>query len=145
MQKQVVTVPGFEQGLSGRVFSPGLRIGPWLLLSGVVAHDFASGENLGRAEGSTTQPGRADPEAQWRKALSNLQLMVEAAGGTMGDVVRANAFVTDISYYYDYEWVRKEFFVEPYPIATAFEVSRLVHPDWVIEIEALAYIEGNEE
>jgi 2-iminobutanoate/2-iminopropanoate deaminase len=144
MQKQQVTVPGFEKGLDGRIFSPGLRIGPWLLLSGVVAHDFASATNVGRADGTPTQPGRADPEAQWRQALTNVKLMVEAAGGSMRDVVRANAFVTDISYYYDYEWVRKEFFEPPYPIATAFEVSRLVHPDWIIEIEALAYIEANE-
>lgn len=140
MEKQLVTMPGFEGGLSGRVFSPALRIGPWLLVSGVVAFDFAAGRSVGRAEGTPTQPGKVDAEVQWRQALTNLKGLVEAAGGSMRDVVKANVFVTDIAYYYDYEWVRKEFFEPPYPVSTAMEVARLVHPDWVLEIEATAYI-----
>jgi enamine deaminase RidA (YjgF/YER057c/UK114 family) len=59
----------------------------------------------------------------------------------MADVVLANVFVTDMHYYYDYEWIRKEFFTEPYPVCTAVEVSSLVYPDWVVEIEIQAYIE----
>jgi enamine deaminase RidA (YjgF/YER057c/UK114 family) len=59
----------------------------------------------------------------------------------MKDVVLANVFVTDMHYYTDYEWIRKEFFEPPYPVCTALEVSRLVHPDWVLEIEVMAYID----
>ena len=108
----------------------------------LVAFDFAAGRSVGRAEGTPTQPGKVDAEVQWRQALTNLKGIVEAAGGSMRDVVKANVFVTDIAYYYDYEWVRKEFFEPPYPVSTAMEVARLVHPDWVLEIEATAYIGG---
>ena len=59
----------------------------------------------------------------------------------MADIVLANVYVTDMSYYYDYQWVRNEFFVEPYPVCTAIEVSSLVDPDWILEIEIQAYIE----
>jgi 2-iminobutanoate/2-iminopropanoate deaminase len=72
--------------------------------------------------------------------LSNIKEVLEAAGGTMADVVVANVFVTDMHYYYDYEWIRKEYFSEPYPVCTAVEVTSLVSPDWILEIEVQAYI-----
>ena len=58
----------------------------------------------------------------------------------MGNLVMANVFVTTMSYYYDYQHIRAEFFEEPYPVCTAVEVSRLVDCDWILEIEATAYI-----
>jgi 2-iminobutanoate/2-iminopropanoate deaminase len=87
-------------------------------------------------------PPKKDPEAQWRQVLTNIRSMMEQAGGTMADVVMANVFVTDMHYYYDYEWVRQEFFVEPYPVCTAVEVGSLVHTDWMLEVEVIGYIEN---
>jgi enamine deaminase RidA (YjgF/YER057c/UK114 family) len=46
-------------------------------------------------------------------------------------------------YYSDFEWVRKEYFNPPYPVCTALAVPGLVSPDWILEIEATAYIEAN--
>jgi enamine deaminase RidA (YjgF/YER057c/UK114 family) len=66
--------------------------------------------------------------------------IVDAAGGTMADVVLANVFVTEIRYYTDFEWVRKESFAPPYPVCNAVAVTSLVHPDWVVEIEGMAYL-----
>jgi enamine deaminase RidA (YjgF/YER057c/UK114 family) len=86
-------------------------------------------------------PGAVDVEEQWRQVLTNIKNVVEGAGGTMADIVQANVFVTDMHFYFEYEWVRREFFVEPYPVCTALEVTRLVHPDWVLEIECVAYID----
>jgi 2-iminobutanoate/2-iminopropanoate deaminase len=140
-KKELITRTGYKGGLGGRAWSPGIKVGPWLFLSGITAVDYDKGETVGRGEPRPMTPGSPDPEAQWRQVLSNIKEMVEAAGGTMADVVLANVFVTDMSFYYDYEWVRKEFFEEPYPVCTSVEVGNLVHPDWVLEIEVQAYIE----
>jgi enamine deaminase RidA (YjgF/YER057c/UK114 family) len=56
-------------------------------------------------------------------------------------VVLANVFVTDMRYYYEYQWIREEFFEPPYPVCTAVAVRALVNPEWVLEIEVQAYIE----
>lgn len=142
MKKEPVAIPGYKGGLGGRAWSPALKVGPWLFLSGITAVDYQQGKTVGRApQPAPFTPGKVDPEAQWRQVLSNIKAVVEAAGGTMADVVVANVFVTDMSYYYDYEYVRKEFFTEPFPVCTAVEVGSLVHPEWILEIEVQAYIE----
>lgn len=143
MQKELIVRPGYKTGLDGRAWSPALRLGPWLIMSGVVAVDYAKGEIAGVTGGTKMTPGHVDPEVQWRTVLGSIKELVEVAGGTMADVVMANVFVTDMRYYYEYEYIRKEFFVEPYPVCTAVEVGSLVHPDWILEIEATAYIEAN--
>jgi enamine deaminase RidA (YjgF/YER057c/UK114 family) len=59
----------------------------------------------------------------------------------MADIVMANVFVTDMQYYAHYQHIREEFFTPPYPVCTAVAVRSLVHPDWILEIEAIAYLE----
>lgn len=142
MEKQVITAPDYKGGLGGRIWSPGLKVGPWLFLSGITAVDYGSSENVGVGpQPNPMTPGAVDVEAQWRQVLTNIKNVVEGAGGSMADIVQANVFVTDMHFYFEYEWVRREFFVEPYPVCTALEVTRLVHPDWVLEIECVAYID----
>ena len=82
-----------------RVWSPGIKVGPWLFLSGVVGVDFDTSETVGLSAGGKMTPRSIDPEAQWRQCLTNLKVMVEAAGGTMNDIVRADVHVTDMRYY----------------------------------------------
>ncbi len=139
--KELVTLPWFREGLGGRAWSPALRVGPWLFVSGVTAVDYRTMRTVGATGGTETTPARLDPEAQWRQVLTNLREIVQAAGGTLDDVVLANVYVTDMQYYVQYERIRREFFQPPYPVCTAVAVQRLVHPDWVLEIEAVAYIE----
>lgn len=141
MEKQLVTAPGYKAGLDERIWSPGIKVGPWLFISGVVAVDFDTSETVGLSGGGRMTPQSVDPEAQWRQCLTNLKVMVEAAGGTMRDIVRADVHVTDMRYYYEYQWIRKEFFEQPYPTCTAIAVRGLVHTDWILEIDATAYIE----
>jgi enamine deaminase RidA (YjgF/YER057c/UK114 family) len=143
VERKAINYPGHEAGLGGRIWTPGLKVGPWIFLSGITSVDYDAKKTVGieeRSSGSLTPP-KKDPEAQWRQVLTNIQAMMEQAGGTMADVVMANVFVTDMHYYYDYEWVRREFFVEPYPVCTAVEVGALVHTDWMLEIEVIGYIE----
>ncbi|MGH7860646.1 MAG: RidA family protein [Candidatus Dormibacteraceae bacterium] len=142
MEKQLIVGPGYEGGLGGRIWSPGIKVGPWLFLSGVTAVDYENGETVGLSGGGGMTPPSIDPEAQWRQVLTNIKVLLAAAGGTMRDVVLANVFVTDMRYYYEYEWIRREFFEPPYPVSTAVAVRSLVRPDWLLEIEIQAYIEG---
>jgi enamine deaminase RidA (YjgF/YER057c/UK114 family) len=142
MEKQVINYPGHKAGLGDRIWSPGLRIGPWLLLSGITSVDYSNQRTMGVSEQPTPfTPGTKDPEAQWHQVLGNIKSVIESAGGTMADIVKANVFVTDMQVYYAFEQIRGQYFVEPYPVCTALQVERLVHPDWLLEIECTAYIE----
>lgn len=113
----------------GRPYSPALKAGGWLSIAGQVATN-AQGEIV----------GRGDPAAQWRQALTNIRELVEAAGGTMADVVHTNIYVTDMRYHVAHSDIRKEFWSEPYPTATVVGVTALAHEDWLLEIEAMAYL-----
>jgi 2-iminobutanoate/2-iminopropanoate deaminase len=112
----------------GRPYSPALRVGDWLMVSGQVP--------LG-PDGKTISTDAAD---QWHQCLKNIRTLVEAAGATMADVVRLDVFVTDIRHYLNHGMIRKEYFDPPYPICTALEVAGLAREEWVIEIEAQAYL-----
>jgi enamine deaminase RidA (YjgF/YER057c/UK114 family) len=84
--------------------------------------------------------GAGDVVAQTRQSLLNIQRLLEAAGGTFADVMSLTYYLTDIKQWPSLRGVRDEFLREPYPAATTVEVSGLVHPDWLIEIEATAVL-----
>jgi reactive intermediate/imine deaminase len=113
----------------GRPYSPAVRAGDWLVIAGQAALD-ERGEIV----------GRGDPAAQWRRCLTNIRTLVEEAGGSMADVVQTGIYVTDMRYHLAHSEIRREFFAEPYPTATVVGVTALAHEDWLIEIEALAYL-----
>jgi len=112
----------------GRYYSPGLRVGDRLILSGQVP--------LG-PDGLTVS---TDPATQWRQCMSNIQELVEAAGGTMDDIYRLDVFAVDIRHYLIHQELRKEYFSAPYPVSTAVEVGGLAREEWWFELEAEAYL-----
>ena len=83
---------------------------------------------------------RGDFKAQAREAYRALKALVEAAGGTLDSVVKLNTYLTDIRYRADLVPVRQEFFPKRSPASTLVQVSALAHPDWLIEIEAIAVV-----
>jgi 2-iminobutanoate/2-iminopropanoate deaminase len=103
--------------------------GKVLHVSGHVAQD---------PDGNTV--GVGDIKAQTRQTLVNIQTVLASVGGRMSDIVKVTVFVTDMSTLADIHAVRAEFFEPPYPASTLVEVSRLVRPEWMIEIEAVAVI-----
>lgn len=113
----------------GRPYSPALRAGDWLYISGQVPID---------GEGKTV--GAGDPEAQWRQVLDNIRACVEAEGGTMDDIIYLGYYFTDMRNYINYGEIRKEYFNAPYPCGTAVGVTGLAQEDWLLEIEATAYM-----
>jgi enamine deaminase RidA (YjgF/YER057c/UK114 family) len=85
--------------------------------------------------------GVGDPYAQTVQAIKNLQAGLERAGADLENVVRTRLFVTKISEWEKFGKAHGEFFGDIRPAMTIVEVSKLIDPDMMIEIEADAYIE----
>jgi 2-iminobutanoate/2-iminopropanoate deaminase len=114
----------------GRPYSPAVRAGDWLYLSGQVPID---------AEGNTV--GRSDPAAQWHQCLDNLKELLESVGAGMANITFLQLFVTDMDeVYLKHGEIRREYFEAPFPASTVTETRRLAQPDWMIEIQAVAYL-----
>jgi 2-iminobutanoate/2-iminopropanoate deaminase len=79
-------------------------------------------------------PGN-DVYEQSQQILKNIRHLMEAAGGTMADVVKLNVYLTDISDRPHVMKARSEFFTGDFPVSTLVEVSKLVHPTFKVEIE----------
>jgi 2-iminobutanoate/2-iminopropanoate deaminase len=83
---------------------------------------------------------RGDFRGQAREAFRAVKALVEAGGGRMDSIVKINTYVTDIRYRADLVPVREEFFGKKGPASTLVQVSALAHPDWLIEVEAIAVV-----
>ena len=99
---------------------------------------FISGMTAKTAEGSIV--GIGDVETQTRQVCRNLQAAVEAAGGTLDDICRVDVYVRNMEHFSVIHRVRQEFFQGPLPASTMVEVSKMVSPDYLIEISAIAVI-----
>ena len=99
---------------------------------------FISGMTARRPDGAIA--GVGDVEAQTRQVCENIKSAVEAAGGTMDDVCRVDVFVRNIEHFEQIHKVRREYFKAPAPASTMVEVTKMVHPDYLIEINAIALI-----
>ena len=69
-----------------------------------------------------------------------LWALLTAAGGTLADLVRVDVYTTDITQFDAIHAVRREYFPDKPPVSTMVEVTRLVHPDAWIEINAIAVL-----
>jgi len=101
---------------------------------------FLSGQLAWDRNGDTV--GRGDMPAQLRQVGENLKAALEEAGGTLADIVKITTFVTDMDQFFTCIGVRDEYFGPGWPCSTTVEVSRLAHPDMLIEVEAIAVIAG---
>ncbi|MDE0538852.1 MAG: Rid family hydrolase [Rhodospirillales bacterium] len=87
--------------------------------------------------------GKDDVAAQVGQILANVENSLAAAGAGKSDVVRINVYTVDVARYIaEGAPVLIEFFGDTKPVSTTVEVSRLVHPDWLVEIEVTAVIGG---
>ena len=101
---------------------------------------FISGMTSRRPDG--TIAGIGDIEAQTRQVCENIKSAVEAAGGTMDDICRVDVYVRNMEHFDKIHKVRREFFKAPAPASTMVEVTKMVSPDYLIEINAIAVV-GN--
>ena len=86
--------------------------------------------------------GKGDIDAQARQVFRNLQKCLEAAGANYDQVVKLNIYSTDLDAHLPaLTKTRREFFPREPVASTTIQVPRLVHPDWLLEIEAVAVLE----
>ena len=101
---------------------------------------FVSGQVARGVDGQLV--GRGDIRAQTRKVLENVRSVLAEAGATMDDVTKVTVFVTNLAEHFSaIHEIRAEFFSSDYPASTLVEISRLVDPDMLIEIEAIAVVQ----
>ena len=110
-------------------FSPAVRVGNLLVISGTTATDDS---------GEVVAPG--DIVEQTRVILSKFQRLLEAAGGGMEHIVETTEYITTTEQYRRTAEVRREFFSAPYPAATGVIVAGLLREGAVIEISAVAVL-----
>ena len=109
------------------IFSQAIKAANLIFVSGQVAKN-TSGEVV----------GKGDIEAQTKQCIENLKHILEAGGATLEGVVKMTVYVTNMEHLRVIHEVRAEYFKEPYPASTLIEVSRFTHPEYLIEIEAIA-------
>ena len=110
-------------------FHLGIRVENTVYVSGTVAWD---------RDGNIV--GQDNMLEQSRQAFLNVKEILAEAGATMDDVVKINAFLTDINRYAEYSAARAEAFTNNMPASTAVASPALVEPGLLIEIEAIAEI-----
>jgi len=92
----------------------------------------------------TTAPEAGDsPYAQTGAAIAKIGQALAEAGLGLGDVVRTRMFVTDIARWQEYGKAHGEAFADIRPVTTMVEVSALIDPAMLVEIEATAYRTGS--
>lgn len=101
-------------------------------------HVYVSGTTATDASGAIV--GVGDAGAQTRQILANIRAALERAGARMEDVVRTRIFVTDIARWEDVGRAHGEVFGAIRPACSMLEVSKLIAPEILVEIEADAVI-----
>ena len=99
---------------------------------------FISGQVPRDRHGNTV--GTGDMGAQIRQVGENIKAALEAAGATLHDLVKTTTYVTDIEEFFRHVEVRMAYFGS-LPTSTTVEVRKLAHPDFMVEIEAIAVID----
>ncbi len=111
-------------------YSRAVRVGNIIEVTGTVAVDDNGPVGVG------------DAYEQTKFIIQKIEKVLAQAGANLTDVVRTRLFVTDIAQWEAYGKAHGEFFGEIRPCTTMIEVSRLIAPEYLIEIEATAILEN---
>jgi len=109
--KQIIQTQGAPAAIG--TYSQAVKVGNTVYLSGQIGLDPAS---MQMVEGI---------EAQVHRVFTNLKAVAEAAGGSLGDVVKLNIFLTDLAHFTLVNTIMAEYFSQPYPARAAVGVASL--------------------
>ena len=107
-------------------------------VTGAQAIIFLAGQVAYDKDGKPAHSG--DFKAQARAVFSAVKAQVEAAGGTLANVVKITSYLTDVGQRPAFREIRDAFLGKKGPASTMIGVAALAHPDYLIEIEAIAII-----
>lgn len=127
MRRRVSTGTDWEEEVG---YSRALRVGPLVAISGTTATD-----EEGRIVGS------GDPYRQALQAFRNVEAALEEVGARLGHVIRSRMYVTNVEHWREVGRAHREIFGDVRPATSLVEVSSLVEPEMLVEVEADAWIE----
>lgn len=129
MPPQIIHPRGVHSSL-GVGYSHVARAGNTLYIAGQIALD-QSGQLV----------GKGDIEIQTRQVYANLQAILEEFGGSLRHIVKLTTYLTDRAHLTGFRVVRNQMMSEPFPPNTLLFINGLAHPDYLIEIEAIAVLD----
>lgn len=112
-----------------KTWSNCLVVGNQVFVSGMTAHDL---------EGNVV--GGKDMYSQARQTFDKIKALMEAAGGSMSNIVKLTIFVTDISERKDVWRAREEYFSGNFPACSLIGITALATPELKVEIEAVGIL-----
>jgi 2-iminobutanoate/2-iminopropanoate deaminase len=130
-KREELMLPGMAPPISH--YCDAVRFGELLFISGIVGVD-----------GQGKVVGEGDAARQTRQIFENMRHVLAAFGAGFGDVLKVTVFLTNIEDRARINPVRQEFFGAARPASTLVEVSRLVRPDLLVEIEAVVGLPNEE-
>ena len=130
MKKEIIIPEGLARPLG--IYSEAVKVkgNNLLFISGITARD-PKGDIV----------GKGNMKRQTEQVLENMKRILDSVGATFDNIVKVTVFVTDLSHFKEIHEVRARYFKKDYPASTLVQVSRLVHEDMLIEIEAIAVLD----
>jgi enamine deaminase RidA (YjgF/YER057c/UK114 family) len=107
-----------------------VRAGNTIYLRGQVGQDLDTRESV----------GIGDVAAQTEQAMANIAMLLEEAGGELGDIVKVVVYLTDIRHREPVYRVMGRWLKGVFPVSTGLVVTALARPEWVVEIDATAVV-----
>ena len=112
-----------------------VRAGDTIYLRGQIGQDMDTRESV----------GIGDVEAQAERAMANIAMLLDEAGGELADIVKVVVYLTDVRYREPVYRVMGRWLKGVFPVSTGLVVTALARPEWVVEIDATAVVSGATE
>ncbi len=112
-----------------------VRAGDTIYLRGQIGQDLDTRESV----------GIGDVEAQAERAMANIAMLLDEAGGELSDIVKVVVYLTDVRYREPVYRVMGRWLKVVFPVSTGLVVTALARPEWVVEIDATAVVSGAAE
>src|SRR4051812_7658157 len=129
MPRTKVSVPDVAEVPPG-LWSNAIRAGDLLFIAGQVARPFEGGGGI---------IGKNEYE-QTKQIFSRIDRIIQAAGGTLDNLIKMTIYVVDIKNNTEVWRARREFFTGDFPTSTLVEVRALATPEVLVEIETVAFL-----